>query len=94
MPLRVTTLNTPPAARPYSAENVFVSTLNSCTMSGFAFTTGWFCDAAVFGAPSRRNSFEFARCPLMEYETVEIWSMTRLFTPAEFRTPGTNMANA
>ena len=32
--------NTPPAARPYSALKLLVSTLNSCTTSGLALTTG------------------------------------------------------
>src|ERR1700691_2474281 len=93
-PERVTTLNTPPADFPYSAEKLLVSTLNSCTRSGVALMTGWFCAGEELGAPSNRNSLLAARWPLIANDTVLIWSMGRLFTPIDGRTPGTSIASA
>src|SRR5260370_35368003 len=72
VPDLVMTLKIPPDARPYSALKLLVSTLNSSTASGLALITGWFCEGAVLGAPSRRNSLALAPFRLMGVDTVVI----------------------
>ena len=53
---------------------------------------GWFCAAAVLGAPSSRNSFVLPGAPLIEMDAVLMMSTGTSFIPRAVRTPGTKRA--
>src|SRR5258708_297638 len=65
VPDLVTTLTTPPLARPYSAPKLFVSTVNSCTESSGIVCPTEAVNVSTFSLPSSRMEVEAERIPLI-----------------------------